>query len=97
MKWFRKWRHNRPRKDRSVRFYTRENCPLCVDALAILRKYASDYQLKIEIIDVTKDPQLEAQYGHEIPVVFVDDKKRFFGHVDSVLLLRLLNRPPECE
>ena len=81
---------------RQVRFYTRDACPLCVAALATLRKYAKPYRLNIEVIDIALDPQLESRYGHEIPVVFIDGKRRFFGHVDPALLLRIIDRPP-CE
>lgn len=78
-----------------VRFFTREGCHLCVDALALLQKYARPYHLKIEIIDIALDPQLERDFGEEIPVVYIDGKKRFFGQVDPVLLLRILNSPPK--
>jgi hypothetical protein len=40
--------------------------------------------------DITNDPALLAEHGLEVPVVFIDGRKRFFGRVDPVLLRRAL-------
>ncbi|MFT7616598.1 MAG: hypothetical protein ACI97A_000222 [Planctomycetota bacterium] len=58
-----------------------------------MEKYAVEYGLVIEIINISANDALEGEFGEQIPVVFIDDKKRFFGKVDPVLLLRILNRP----
>ena len=49
-------------------------------------------------VDITESPKLEALYGHEVPVVLIDGKKRFIGQVDAVLLRRILDRDdPKAE
>ncbi len=91
----RKWLGISKIPPRPVVFYTRDNCHLCLDALAVLKKYARSYSLQIEVVDIGGDGEMEAEYGDQIPVVFIDGKKRFFGQVDEKLLLRLLNHPPK--
>jgi len=56
-----------------VIFYTKENCPLCDNALAILELLQHDYPLEIEERNIyTKDEWLE-KYQLEIPVVQIKD------------------------
>jgi len=69
--------------------YTRAGCHLCDDALAMLTRYG----LRPEVIDIDGDGELAAQYGQCVPVVLIDGRLRFRGHVDERLLRRLL-RPP---
>ncbi|WP_010532157.1 glutaredoxin family protein [Lentibacillus jeotgali] len=50
-------------------FYTKENCPLCDNALAMLKLLQHDYPFEIEERDIyTNDAWLE-QYQLQIPVV----------------------------
>ena len=81
------------RSSRDVVLYTREGCHLCDEALARLRKHRRRYRLRIEVVDIAGDLQLERDYGEIIPVVTVDGKVRFKGRVDEVLLRRLLRAP----
>ncbi|HLS10210.1 glutaredoxin family protein [Lentibacillus sp.] len=56
-----------------VIFYTKENCPLCDNALAILELLQHDYPLEIEERNIyTNDEWLE-KYQLEIPVVQIKD------------------------
>lgn len=70
--------------------YKKEGCHLCDDALALLRAEARRTPFHLVVQDITRDPALLAQHGLEVPVVFIDGKKRFFGKVDRVLLARAL-------
>ena|SRR5437764_3144213 len=73
-------------KSVNVVLYTRQGCHLCDDALAVLRKFG----LSPRIIDIDSDPQLVARYDSCVPVVEIDGQERFRGHVNEVLLKRLL-------
>jgi hypothetical protein len=42
-------------------------------------------------VDITGDPELEAAYREQIPVVFVAGRKAFKYHVDSAELRRRLD------
>ncbi len=90
----RNWRPTVPgrRFDRAV-VYTRRNCPLCDDALAVLLKYAP-YLPPIEEVDVDSNPELADRFGECVPVVELDGKVRFRGRVDERLLRRLIEGTP---
>ena len=57
--------------------YSRPGCHLCDEMKAIVRRVADAAMppLAIEEIDISTDPDLEARYGLEIPVLLVDGKK----------------------
>jgi glutaredoxin len=69
-----------------VVLYTRASCHLCEDALALLESH----DLKPVCIDVDTDPALHERFNECVPVVEIDGQIRFRGHVDPVLLKRLL-------
>lgn len=71
-----------------VTIYSRQGCHLCDDAEALLRCYG----LTPTVIDVDTDPALRERYNQCVPVVVIDDRERFRGRVDEVLLRRLLRR-----
>jgi len=85
-------RHGRRirREPHRVVMYTRRGCPLCDEAWALLEQAARSHALTLEKLDVDSDSSLAARYGLEVPVVEIDGKVRFRGHVNSVLLMRLL-------
>jgi glutaredoxin len=77
---------------RSVILYKKERCPLCDEALEVLRTEARRKSFTLTVRDITHDPELLAAHGQEVPVVFIDGRKQFFGHVDPVLFRRALDR-----
>src|SRR5262245_57189321 len=88
------WRWFRgPRQGRSVSVvvYTRGDCPLCDDAVLLLRKFEKKHDLVIELRDVDDDPDLVARHANRVPVVFIDGQERFSGRVNEALLVRTLN------
>lgn len=70
-----------------VVLYSRQGCHLCDEAQAILRQYG----LAPQIVDIDTDPQLVVRYDTCVPVVEIDGQERFRGHVNEVLLRRLLS------
>jgi glutaredoxin len=95
-------RHNtrmflrRPRQRPDLRFvlFTRQGCHLCDDAWAILTKAQQRHGFPLEVKDVDTSPDWVKEYGDCVPVVLVNDKVRFRGNVNPVLLDRLLNASP---
>ena len=67
---------------------SRDGCCLCDDALAVLHEVAGEVSLEIQVTDVDSDAELKRLYGESIPVVFVDGKLAFKGHVDKKRLLK---------
>ena len=74
-----------------VTIYSRPGCHLCDDMKVIVsRAIAQRTDVRLEEIDISTDPELEARYGLEIPVLMVDGKKAAKFRVDEGALRRLL-------
>lgn len=58
-----------------VTLYTRSECPLCDKAKEAMR--ASGLDVRIEEIDIDKDPELRRRYRHDIPVVCIGGAEIF--------------------
>ena len=66
--------------------FTRTGCHLCEEAKSVLEQHG----LIPHEVDIDGDPQLVARYGESVPVVVIDGVERFRGHVNPILLGRLL-------
>jgi thioredoxin-like negative regulator of GroEL len=44
----------------------------------------------LTVVDVDTDPRLAERFGQQVPVVVIDGRERFRGHVNPVLFARLL-------
>ena len=86
------WKRRQVKQLGHVRFvlYTRRGCHLCDVALEQLQRARQRHGFALETVDIDLDPDLVARYGVQVPVVAVDGKVRFRGHVNPVLLDRLL-------
>jgi glutaredoxin len=73
-----------------IEIYSRPGCHLCDEAKEVIERSQARYVLDIRVINVEEDPELEARYGTEIPVVFISGRKAFKYHVDPVELERKL-------
>ena len=57
--------------------YTRNDCPLCHEMEAVIAAEAPKFEARIQRIEIDGDPDLEARFGIEVPVLFVNDRKAF--------------------
>ncbi|MGM7702823.1 glutaredoxin family protein [Pseudalkalibacillus sp. Hm43] len=74
----------------TVHFYTKENCPLCDQALLILEDLQEELGFTIEERDIhSNDEWLEA-YGLMIPVVQVAGEDLQYGKIDRISLRKRL-------
>ncbi len=80
----------RQRTDLHFVLYTRETCPLCDEAFELLGRWQKVYGFAIETKNVDADQELVCSYGNCVPVVEINGKVRFRGHVNEVLLRRIL-------
>jgi glutaredoxin len=71
---------------RRTTLYTRRNCHLCDDALAVLQQHG----LEPTIVDIDQHPEFVSEFGNCVPVVEIDGQVRFRGRVNQLLLKRLL-------
>ena len=47
----------------------------------------------VTLVDIDADPRLRERYNECVPVVEIDGRERFRGHVNRVLLSRIVGRP----
>lgn len=55
-----------------INFYTKENCPLCDQALALVEMLQNDYPCTIEMRDIYSNDEWLEKYQLSIPVVNID-------------------------
>ena len=67
--------------------YTRRDCHLCDEAIALLKRHAID----VTTVDIDEQASLCELYDHCVPVVEIGGKVRFRGRVNEVLLRRLIS------
>ena len=60
-----------------LRLYTRRDCELCHEMEVILAAELPRFAAKLERIEIDGDDALEASYGQEVPVLFVNHRKAF--------------------
>jgi len=63
--------------DQLLTIYTRPGCHLCQEMKVIVERVVRDTRVAAQIqeIDIANDPDLEARYALEIPVLLVNGKK----------------------
>jgi len=57
--------------------YSRKDCRLCDEMKAAIRQVSAKIPLDLEEIDVDGAAELRAEYGDEVPVLFIDGRKAF--------------------
>jgi glutaredoxin len=63
--------------------YSRPGCHLCDDMKHVVEPLARDLDCALEEIDISADPALEARFGTEIPVLYVNGRKAFKYRLDA--------------
>ncbi len=69
-----------------VDIYSRPGCHLCDEAKEAIERVRARFPFSLRVIDVESDPELEKNYGEQIPVVFINGNKAFKYHVDEAEL-----------
>ena len=85
------WRSPPQRSDLYFILYTRVNCPLCDEAHTLLETFRTRYGFVLETKDVDESEELQRAHGQCVPVVTINGRLRFRGHVNAVLLQRILD------
>jgi hypothetical protein len=68
---------------------TRADCDLCDELLAQLQQFIAGREAAVDVIDVDSDPDLRRRYGHQVPVLLLDDEPVCHGHFDADEVTRL--------
>ena len=69
-----------------IEIYSRPGCHLCDEAKAVIERVQRRFPFALRIINIEGDSNLEAEYGSEIPVIFINGNKAFKYHVDQAKL-----------
>jgi len=75
-----------------VRLLGRAGCHLCDDARVVVAEVCGSLGVEWMEVDITSDPELQAEYWEQIPVTFVDGHQHDFWHVDPERLRTALTR-----
>jgi hypothetical protein len=78
-----------PRRLR-LELYTRSNCHLGNDLRAVCLRLAEEVAADLVEVNVDSDPALQARFGAEIPVLFVDGRKAVRFRTSERELRRIL-------
>lgn len=75
-----------------VRLLTKPGCHLCDEARAVVAAVCRDLSESFEEVDINGRADLMAEYGEQIPVIFVDGCQHDFWRVDGQRLRAALRR-----
>jgi glutaredoxin len=75
-----------------ITVYSREDCHLCAVALSRIDEVSDETGVVVDVteIEIDDDPELEAEYGDSVPVVFVEGDRVFEYTVDTDELAQVL-------
>jgi len=76
----------------ALRIYSRPGCHLCDDMKAVVEPLVRELGATLEEVDISGDPDLEARFGTEIPVLFINGRKAFKYRVTARELRQRLRR-----
>ena len=75
-----------------IEIYSRPNCHLCDEAKDTIERVRRRYPFSLRVINIEEDPALEAEYGTQIPVIFINGNKVFKCRFDEVDLEKKVKR-----
>ncbi|HYB22165.1 MAG TPA: glutaredoxin family protein [Solirubrobacteraceae bacterium] len=69
-----------------ITVYSKPDCHLCEEAMAILHKLAQELDFTLEERDITAEEALHRAYFERIPVVLLDGEELCEYHVSEALV-----------
>ena len=75
-----------------LELYSRPGCHLCAELKALCEQLAGEFPLELSEVNIETDSGLEARYGREIPVLFIDGRKAVKFRTTEAALRRALRR-----
>jgi len=61
----------------ALTLYSRPGCHLCDEMKEIVYPVAQELGCSVTAVDISADPELEARYATEIPVLLINGRKAF--------------------
>jgi len=75
-----------------LELYSRPGCHLCEDLRVLCQRLAGEFPIRLTEVNIEANPALEARYGQEIPVLFIDGRKAVKYRTTEGALRRKLQR-----
>lgn len=75
-----------------LQIYARKSCCLCEEMKNAVREVASRFPISLEETDVDTSAELQALYGAEVPVLFINGRKAFKYRVTTRELTKRLQK-----
>jgi glutaredoxin len=75
-----------------VEVFSKPDCHLCAEAKSLLQHLQASHAFLLQDIDISSDPVLLHQYGAEVPVIVINQRKGFKYRVEPRQFLRYLQR-----
>ena len=75
-----------------IDIYSRPGCHLCDEAKEVVERVRRRFEFSLRVVNIENDPELEKQYGEQIPVVLINGNKAFKYHVDEAELEKKVKR-----
>ncbi|HLH14586.1 MAG TPA: glutaredoxin family protein [Solirubrobacteraceae bacterium] len=75
-----------PTRTRSITVYSKPDCHLCAEAMAVLRRLQGELGFTLREQDITADEKLHRAYFERIPVVVLDGEELCEYHVAEALV-----------
>lgn len=57
--------------------YSRQDCCLCDEMKAVIRRVSQSTPIDLDEVDIDADATLRMQFNDEVPVLFIDGRKAF--------------------
>ena len=76
----------------TLTLYSRPGCHLCEEMKAVVEPVAGELGCRVDEVDISSDPALEARFGEQMPVLCVEGRKAFKYEVTAAALRRYLRR-----
>ncbi len=61
----------------ALTLYSRPGCHLCDDMKAVVLPAVREFGCELDEVDISGNEELEARFGTDIPVLFVNGRKAF--------------------
>jgi hypothetical protein len=68
-----------------VDIYSKPNCSLCDEAIAVVERVHARTPFELRIISILEDPAAMMAWRYDIPVVLIDGELAFKHRVDEAL------------
>jgi thioredoxin reductase (NADPH) len=71
---------------------SRDYCHLCEEMVTALKQFQGRFSFEIDVVDVDRHPELEAQWGNLVPVLLDGERELCHYHLDRAAVDAYLAR-----